>query len=330
MLNERDQAALPLSFGRFTVMFVPETSLRLPAYAGGMFRGAFGLALQRVVCVTRTYDCPPCLLKDRCLYPYVFETPPPTGTRIMRKYPAAPHPFVLEPPGPGGTVLPAGSPFPLGLTLFGKALRYLPHFVFAFERLGQAGLGSHRVRCAVSRVEGGLDGQRWVLFSSEERALRTSDPFEESVSLDLSTPTGENGSGTRSQLTLEVLTPLRIMFEERLSSGLPFHVLVRSLLRRLAHLSYFHCGGDPKVVPFRDWIALAESVRATQHSLQWRDWERYSSRQQVRMTLGGLTGTITYEGPLGPFLPLLRLGEFTHVGKGTSFGLGQYRIVAAS
>lgn len=63
-----------------------------------MFRGAFGRALQHVVCVTRTLDCPPCALKDRCLYPYVFETPPPPDAQIMRKYPAAPHPFVLTPP----------------------------------------------------------------------------------------------------------------------------------------------------------------------------------------------------------------------------------------
>lgn len=247
----------------------------------------------------------------------------------MQKYPAAPHPFVLEPPGPGGTVLPAGSPFPLGLTLVGRALRYLPHFVFAFERLGQVGLGSHRVRCAVSTVEGRLDGQRWVLYSSEDRTLRTPDPFEESVSLNLLMPTGEHGWDIRGQLTLEVLTPLRIMFEERLSPDLPFHVLVRSLLRRLAHLSYFHCDGDPEGVPFRDWITRAESVRIAQQSLQWRDWERYSSRQRTTMTLGGLTGTIIYEGSLGPFLPILRLGEVTHVGKGTSFGLGHYRLVAA-
>lgn len=62
--------------------------------------------------------------------------------------------------------------------------------------------------------------------------------------------------------------------------------------------------------------------------MQWHDWERYSSRQRATMTLGGLAGTITYEGPIGRSLPLLRLGEVTHAGKGTSFGLGQYRIVA--
>jgi hypothetical protein len=319
-------AGLPLSFGRFTVTLAPEQPLRLPPYAGGMFRGAFGLALQRVVCVTRTYECPPCALRDRCIYPYVFETPPPSSTRVMRKYPAAPHPFVLEPPGPGGAVLPAGRPFPVGLTLFGKALRYLPHFVYAFEQVGKVGLGSRRVRCGLRAVEAGLDGRRWTLYSPEDPVFRTADPFEEHLRLELSAPEGGE-PGASSRVSLALLTPLRIVYEERLSGDLPFHVLIRSLLRRLAHLSYFHCGGDPRTVAFRDWIALAQGVRVTAHALAWRDWERYSSRQQTTMTLGGLVGTVTYAGNLAPFLPLLRLGQVIHAGKGTSFGLGRYRLV---
>lgn len=28
----------------------------------------------------------------------IFETPPPSDTKLMRKYPYAPHPFIIEPP----------------------------------------------------------------------------------------------------------------------------------------------------------------------------------------------------------------------------------------
>ncbi len=45
------------------------------------------------------------------------------------------------------------------------------------------------------------------------------------------------------------------------------------------------------------------------------------------MSLGGVTGTISYEGDLAEFRTLLKLGEYVHVGKGTSFGLGKYEIV---
>jgi hypothetical protein len=42
--------------------------------------------------------------------------------------------------------------------------------------------------------------------------------------------------------------------------------------------------------------------------------------------MGGFTGSVTYAGNLGPFAPWLMLGEMVHVGKGATFGLGQYMV----
>lgn len=325
-VSEDVAPGLPLIYGRFAVGLVPEAPLPLPAYAGSMFRGAFGIALQQAVCVTRTYDCPRCVLKDRCLYPYVFETPPPSGTRIMRKYTAAPHPFVFEPPA-GGATAPPGHPLVLGLTLFGKALRYLPHFIFALERLGERGLGARRVRCVVSSVTSHANGREWVLYSAQEKTLRSSEPFENSIVLPAQPREARQAGRSDGELTIELLTPLRVVYEGRLAAELPFQVLVRNLLRRLGHLSYFHCGGDPSLVAFREWIDLASGIKTVRQDLKWFDWERYSTRQQTAMRLGGLVGRITFEGKLAPFRPLLEAGEITHAGKGTSFGLGRYLIV---
>jgi len=46
------------------------------------------------------------------------------------------------------------------------------------------------------------------------------------------------------------------------------------------------------------------------------------------MKLGGSLGTIRFEGELYKFMPYIKAGEVLHVGKGTTFGLGQYRIVS--
>lgn len=40
----------------------------------------------------------------------------------------------------------------------------------------------------------------------------------------------------------------------------------------------------------------------------------------------GLGGTLTLEGELGPYLPLLYAAEKTHLGKQTTFGLGRVRV----
>jgi CRISPR/Cas system endoribonuclease Cas6 (RAMP superfamily) len=41
------------------------------------------------------------------------------------------------------------------------------------------------------------------------------------------------------------------------------------------------------------------------------------------MLLGGMLGQITYHGKIGTYLPLLEIARQVHIGKQTSFGLGQ-------
>jgi CRISPR/Cas system endoribonuclease Cas6 (RAMP superfamily) len=89
----------------------------------------------------------------------------------------------------------------------------------------------------------------------------------------------------------------------------------------------FHCGQEADH-PLGYLIDLAETVRIADRQTRWYDWERYSKRQGKRMKLGGLLGEVTYEGDLEPFMPLLVLGSWVNMGKGTSFGLGRYRIEA--
>ncbi len=78
---------------------------------------------------------------------------------------------------------------------------------------------------------------------------------------------------------------------------------------------------------FKQFIEQAKEVKAVDKQLRWYDWERYSAKQDTKMKLGGIIGQITFEGHLEPFLPFLKLGEYIHIGKNTSFGLGQYRMV---
>jgi len=70
----------------------------------------------------------------------------------------------------------------------------------------------------------------------------------------------------------------------------------------------------------------AEQIQTTHDNLHWYEWERYSTRQESLMKLGGLKGEIVFEGNLAPFMPYLRLGEMVNVGQGTSFGLGRVEI----
>ncbi|GAI89505.1 unnamed protein product, partial [marine sediment metagenome] len=71
----------------------------------------------------------------------------------------------------------------------------------------------------------------------------------------------------------------------------------------------------------------ADIITTTAKQLRWYDWERYSSKQQRWMKSGGFLGHISFSGELKRFLPFIKLGEYIHIGKQTSFGLGQYEII---
>lgn len=59
-----------------------------------------------------------------------------------------------------------------------------------------------------------------------------------------------------------------------------------------------------------------------ERALQW--WTRFSSRQQQEKTLGGVTGDWTLEGELTELLPWFWLGQWLHVGKNATMGMGMH------
>ncbi len=322
-------AGICLRVRRFCFTIEPEETLVLPTYKGSALRGAFGHAFRKVICALRKEKCIECLLRGKCIYSYVFETPPPSDTKVMRKYTTAPHPFVLEPPLERKREYVPGDAISFGLLLIGKAIEYLPYFIYAFDEMGKTGLGKGKGAFTLGKVVNtGMpnlpDDQ--TVYSSDTKTLvpvQSGDlclPFSVDPAMcAVSSPPG--------QLSLEFLTPARISYDRHLTDKPEFHVLIRNLLRRLALLCYFHCGEDTSGWDFKKIIECAEGVRIKEKDLKWHDWERYSARQDTRMKMGGFIGKITYEGQIGPFMPLIRAGEIVHVGKGTSFGLGKYRIL---
>jgi CRISPR-associated endoribonuclease Cas6 len=291
----------------------------LPNYKGSTFRGGFGNALRRVVCALKRKDCKDCLLKTRCVYAYIFETSPAEDTRIMnmKKYESIPHPFIIEPPLESVRVYRPKEMMSFNLILIGRAIDYLPYFIYTFDELGKTGIGKGRGR--YNLIEAAEDSR--VVYSSEDKTVRNSAHNELNMPEITDIETASD-----SAVTLRFLTPVRLHYKRDLVVDLEFHILIRSLLRRLCLLYYFHCENREPAWDHKELISMAEKVAVESNALKWRDWERYSSRQDTRMKMGGLVGDITFRGDVGPFIPLLKAGEMLHIGKGTSFGLGKYEM----
>ncbi len=311
-----------LTYQRFSLTLTASTEIALPRYQGSTFRGGFGTVFRRIVCALRNQECERCILRSSCVYAWVFETAPHEGVSVMGmgKYRTIPHPFVIEPPEDGRTRYRPGDTITFGLVLVGRATRYVPYFLYTFEELGKTGIGAGRGTYRLTDVTLHTSSGGLSVYSGEDRVIRQG----ETAAVELP-GTVADGDGGEDAVTVTFLTPARIMHERRLTSRLPFSVLAANLLRRLSLLAHCHCDQQPDV-PVGELLERSRAVETAKESLSWCDWERYSTRQATRMKLGGVTGTVTYRGAIAPFLPFLRAGEILHVGKGTTFGLGKYRI----
>ena len=85
-----------LDVARYSLRLRALEDTSLPAFLGSTLRGGFGHALKEAVCVFNHRACERCLVQDRCLYPYIFETPAPPGLRLLEGQQQAPHPFILK------------------------------------------------------------------------------------------------------------------------------------------------------------------------------------------------------------------------------------------
>lgn len=303
---------------KFIISFLEDAEL--PPYKGSTLRGGFGHAFKKAVCVFRDRQCADCNLKQTCAYSYIFETSPPEETSIpgFGRYDTIPHPFVIEPPLDRRTGLKKRDELEFGLVLIGKAVKYLPYFVLAFERLGELGIGKGKRKYALQEVV----CNELNIYEPAKRHLTTGSVKHIEIPESYTFDTVEN-----EELALEFVTPVRIKYQRDSVVDLHFYILITNLLRRIFLLNYFHGERLEPGWDHRQIINEAKEIAIRLNQLRWYDWERYSSRQKTRMKLGGLIGGIVYYGPISPFRPLINVGELLHVGKGTSFGLGKYVIV---
>lgn len=300
----------------------------MPSYAGSTLRGGFGQAFQKLVCVVhkgkndgQDRECKDCSMHSVCPFAYIFKTDPGDNALQLRTYSDVPRPFVLDPLETKGNYRP-GQEFEFLLTLIGQAIDFFPYFILSFRQLGEMGIGKGRGRFGLTRVLAQARSTAEVesIYSVEEDMVKNLDH-----SIGFQDIEGEATSLPSDAITLEFLTPTRILDDGHLRDELPFQAFVKRLLGRISALSYFHCH-EPLEMDFKSVIEDARRVKIVKSGLSWYDWERYSSRQDNHMLLGGILGKITYQGNLKPFLPYIALGQYTHVGKNCTFGLGKYRV----
>lgn len=318
------EICLPMSslaavqLARYGVSLEARAPLELPRYLGSTLRGAFGHAFRRVACTgVADGECP---APETCPYHLVFETSPPPDAPVLRSFDDVPRPFVIAPPRAELKQYPIGSAVSFDLTLVGRARDFFAWFVVALNEVSAIGRGRQPVILRRIEVNHPLKSRGPCVYSDADRLVRTHDG---SVSL------AECAAGAGpSRVAVRFLTWTRLKHESHWARRPEFHILFRRLLGRISSLAVFHCGVRLDL-DFVGLIEQAKLVRLAENRTHWGSWSRYSSRQRRAIELDGLLGEAVYEGDLEPFWPFLVFGQWTHVGKNATFGLGRYELAEA-
>ncbi|MEO0128386.1 MAG: CRISPR system precrRNA processing endoribonuclease RAMP protein Cas6 [candidate division WOR-3 bacterium] len=304
-----------MDFAEFDIKYRIIDTLTLPPYKGSTIRGAFGNIFRKVVCPFKNKECNECLVSTKCVYTYVFETPVPEGAKIMRKYEHAPHPFIIEPPLDNKTVYERDEALTFELILISKAIDYLPYFIYAFEMIGEKGIGRERKKIKLTSIA----QKKGLLYDADTKLLKQK---VISQKIDFSVPKQKIKT-----IKIEFQTPTRIVYQGIILRNPEFYKIIPNLLRRLFLISYFHCDSLLDI-NFNALLEKAKAIKTNLEYFEYKQLERFSSRQNKKIPMDGFVGTVIYEGDLTPFYPYLKAGEVLHIGKGTAFGMGKYRMLA--
>jgi hypothetical protein len=242
-----------------------------------------------------------------------------------------PRPYTIQPPLDGKTDYAPGETLTFGLTMYARALNLFPYVVLAMQRLERGGLGKpikeSNYRRGTFRVrqvwaENPLTGERREVLRQGENMVQVPDVpvTNQQISESASRRIGE-----KERVTLELLTPLRLVDREQLVKRIAFRPFVQRLHQRLRQLAAEY-SDTPLAFDLRTVMDQAEAVRVVRDETRWVELESYSTRLNRATPIGGLIGRVTFEGEYAPFWPELLWGQFTHVGKDTVKGNGWYGL----
>jgi len=311
---------LTMELGRYRAVFRVRTALRLPAYAGSLWRGTLGHALQEVFCQTRRFDCRPCELRRDCLYAQLLETAPDPKISLMRDQAMVPHPMVLHIPAPNHPVVhQPGARIELEFSLFGEANDQIPALIQGLTAMANRGFGRGEGRLGLERVEL-LDP---ALSQGPARLIFEGGCFYETGLLPPAVlPQAPD------QIRINLITPLRLKQRGQMITGdrLDITCFIRALVRRISLVNTFH-GRDPLSIHFEEVWEQARNTRIRQRALRHYKWARYSSRQKRTIRMDGILGHMTLDLRGQEALwPFLWWGQHLLMGKGTIMGLGRYSL----
>jgi len=303
---------LPVAKYKFVLQLKQDTIF--PDFKGGVFRSGFSSALKKISCLRKKESCETCSQKSKCVYSLLFEAKINNKEYRVLGFAEPPRPFVLEPSLDEKKVYQAGDNFEIYILIFGNSIQFLPYLVLTFTELGKKGVGQTKAKYDLLSVET-IDGK--PIYDAHTQTFYN---YDSTIKLSFDNIKEIN------EVKIKFLTPTRIKTIGESTKDVTFQTIIKSLLRRFSGLLLFYT--DKKLeCNFDEIINEAGKISIKFSDLKWAEIEKYLMLQNTVVKLRGIVGEVVYEGELTKFYPLLKIGEYIHIGRNTTFGLGKYEIV---
>jgi len=277
-----------------------------------VLRSVLGKNLRSMCCIAHTEKCSSCMYNKTCAYAFIFETILSQDNTIQPGRNTASHPFSFT---QNAKITDKGSiitSYDFTITLFGKAIEYLPYIYAAFVRAGKEGLFKSRIQYIVEDVT-----------VSSNSILENSETIQVSHTPNTWKYNPDNTESKKGDVLVELLSPLRFKTAGKYTTEFNAEAFMLCLFRRMKTLCLLYGSGEEDMVYSRE----NDELLLTDRNLIWQDYSHYSTRQKDAMALGGALGTFKLHGTFTPLdKALLDLSKVVNAGKNTNFGLGQLNV----
>jgi|GEM_PF-6396558 len=273
----------------------------LPSFICSIIRGILGNSLRENYCDNLERSCENCIKSRVCLYTRVFHN---FGERDG-KLVVFPPPYIISKCSDTTNLIKKNTLISFRITLFGSGCDFFQDMVLNIENGLKYGLGVNRSKftlysCLVKNQHIYKDGK---LGSS-----RVSPIYFNFERVDC------------KKVQFIFKTPLKIKSSSKVKDHLDFSALWESIFRRVSIISEIYCNNKMERPDFD------LNIKTIHMDLHWQKLERFSNRTKEKMSLGGIVGSVCFEGNLTEFTPFFEAGKILCIGKNCSMGLGCYDV----
>jgi hypothetical protein len=274
----------------------------------------FAEAFRRLVCRRTALECSSSPGCTDCPYRDLFSQQLGADPTAVRCHQKPPLPFIFSFPACGDASKQAND-FTCTLILVGKAFNHTAEFISAFRSLLAKGHKAGQfAETAVFLVES-LD------FQGNPTAIALGEVAPDLgslVTLDFQSIV-DSRCRTTDAVGVTFITPLKLAKTGKIMSSFDAGQFVRSLMRRVSALTYYYCGYEMQD-NFREYAHAANRIELLEDNFF------YGAVGRRSWALSGVMGDGVLNVDFNDLMPFLVMGEYLHLGKGASYGMGQYRL----